>query len=535
MINIPTGWTKEQLDLFKTKYLSEIKNKIFLLGSTERLKYFKNFRDLFHLLPAYDDYSFTNKSILTELNKKIHCKWSIYLNYFFLYIIKYSENDITGIISLPKNKEIPKIRECTDPKYLYKKNTMKFIGFIIIPIKRYDKKISEKYLKIEEIFIAVFEDNNKFILYSTNLVLIVYGNIFPVHTILYDELKGLFNYLNKYGNEINAFYDKEFPHFLFLSNKEKEYITHKYNMVKINYVENNNQFKFINQNENIIIKSVPESNILYSPQNGGNIYFDKILFSSIKLLISFQNYLLVKYTSIVLINFINKYYNEFKLIEDKNIIATYSYSKNKKHILLASKYITNKIEEQFINEKIYSFGYFDSLQLLYDDSLKFNKNISICEISILPSCFEVLKNFNVDVFYNNSNYLNYSIKSWKELINNYKLYMPNNVNFIYNESKYLIKNNYDILIINLIKNLDFDYNKQNIKNEPNEYTKYSVNTILKYVKKQLKYLNYIKIGGSCYFKIHNLWSNDTVNIYYKIWIILQVIYFYYLRLKLFLL
>ena len=303
-------------------------------------------------------------------------------------------------------------------------------------------------------------------------------------------------------------------------------------MVRINYVESNNQFKFINQNENIIIKSVPESNILYSPQNGGNIYFDKILFSSIKLLISFQNYLIVKYRSIILIDFINKYYNEFKLIEDKNIIATYSYSKNKKHILLASKYITNKIDEHFINEKIYSFGYFDSLQLLYDDSLKFNKNISICEISILPSCFEVLKNFNVDVFYNNSNYLNYSIKSWKELINNYKLYMPNNVNFIYNESKYLIKNNYDILIINLIKNLDFDYNKQNIKNEPNEYTKYSVNTILKYVKKQLKYLNYVKIGGSCYFKIHNLWSNDTINIYYKICTLFKNVEFFMPKYKL---
>jgi len=531
MIECPKGWTIQQLELFKTKYLSKIKNKIFLLGSTDMLQYFVNFRSLFHLLPAYSNEHFVNKNILKVLDNKIHCKWSVYLNFFFLYIIKYSQNDITGIVVLPKNKVIPKIRESTSPEYILQ-NKLKFIGFIIIPFKKYYKNTPGKYVPTNEYFIAIFENtvNNKFILYSINLILILEGHFFPVHTILYDELKGLFNYLNKYGNKINAFYDPSFPQLLFLSNKEKKYIIDNYkNMVEVEYkeIKDTKQFQFIKtNNNNPILQSIPfDSSKTFTPinQHGGNIYFDKVLFSNIKLLISFQNYLLTKYKSVVLIDFIDKYYNEFKLIENKNIIGSYTskkkdvkQDKKKNYELDVSKYIINKEDKHFINTKIYSVGYFDSIQLLYQDSLKFNNNLKICEISILPSCFEVLKKFNVDVFYNNNNYYNYNIKNWKKLINNYKLHIPNNINFIYDKSQYLVNSLYDIVILNLIKNLDFNYNNKNIKEEPTEFTKYSTDTILKYVKKQLKYIDYVKIGGTCYFKIHNLWTNDIIDIYYEI-------------------
>jgi hypothetical protein len=533
MKECPEGWTEEQLQIFKNKYLSEIKNKIFLLGSTKMLQYFIKFRELFHLLPAYSNENFVNQNILKVLDNKIHCKWSVYLNFFFLYMIKYSQNDITGIVILPENKVIPKMRESTSPEYLFNNKSLKFIGFIIIPFKKYYKNIPNKYVGINEYFIGIFEDTEKkkFILYSTNLILILEGYIYPVHTILYDELKGLFNYLNKYGNKINAFYDPLFPQLLFLSNKEKISIINKYKMTEVKYeeVKNKKQFKFFienNKTKQIILQSIPFNNsktFIPINQHGGNVYFDKVLFSNIKLLISFQNYLLIKYNSIVLINFIDKYYNEFKLIENKNIIASYTSKKKdikqhkkKNYELDVLKYIKNKEDKYFINTKIYSVGYFDSIQLLYHDSLKFNNNLKICEISILPSCFEVLKKFNVDIFYNDNNYYNYNTKSWKELINNYKFHMPDNVHFIYGKSKYLVSNLYDIVIINLIKNLDFNYNNKNIKVESNEYTKYSVDTILKYVKKQLKYIEHVKIGGSCYFKIHNLWTNDIINIYYEI-------------------
>jgi hypothetical protein len=191
--------------------------------------------------------------------------------------------------------------------------------------------------------------------------------------------------------------------------------------------------------------------------------------------------------------------------------------------------------DDFLVKNYFSMGWKYSLEILYNDLTNFNKKMSFCEISVFPSAFEILNNFNVDLYYTDKNFKYLASTEWCQLINNYKNKSPKNINFIYTAKKYLINKKYDIMILNLIldrKRLSKVYKKKINYTEitsNNYYVKYSVETVIKYVKKQLPYLDFIKIGGSCYFKIHNLMTREIINIYYKICELFENVELYFIK------
>ena len=520
----PEGWNDHTFIIFKN-ILKLQTSKVFLLGSFRTdLKKFLSYKQIFYLFPAYS----VNKNIENKINKEIidSCFWTPVLNYFFLYLIMNSKTDFSSFIMIPPEHKFTKKRAKINPQSL-KDVDYTFIGFLLIPHIGNKSHINPK-ARTHEIFICVFYNKDrrkKIILTSLDLIEINIGEIIADYTILYDEIKGLFTYLNKLKlKNINAYYNDDIKDVLFLSTKKEEYIINKYNLVnkscgffkKVNY-EFNNDFKnvkFIDNSNKTIFKSTsnrseqlnfelkleleqpaPHPNI----SGGSNdININKIIFVPIILLHNFYLYL----------------YNKYK----KKIMKKYNINYNVIFRFLYIYYSEMKLivhTKNFFVNTYFTLGWKNSLQLLYPDLKNFNKNIKICEISVLPSAFEILKNFNVDVFYTNYSYIYENVPIWIERINKYKNKTTKNINFIYNKTKYLIHKKYDIIIIDLIKNLKEEYKKNNYEMDT-IYLEYSIKTVLKYVKNQIKYLDYIKIGGSCYFKIHNLWTKNIINIYYHI-------------------
>ena len=164
-------------------------------------------------------------------------------------------------------------------------------------------------------------------------------------------------------------------------------------------------------------------------------------------------------------NFYLKNYNETKYIYDSPL------SNDKKNINF--KYLLDgNIKSHCFKYKPISFGYYESYELYYSDILKLNnKNISIAEITILPTFFEVLKDYNVDVYLTKINFRNLDEKNWKNLINFYKKTIDNN--FYYDIE---IKKKYDLLILNLIPDK---------KDKNMTYEDYIINNIKIYIKKQI--------------------------------------------------
>lgn len=537
MLDVPPEWDEESFNKFK-EILKLQENKVFLLGrSQEGLEYFKQYRDLFYVSSAY-----TSKNLdLSALNNKKErhsCRWTSKLNYFFLYMIKYSKIDFSGMIIIPNENKFPKKREKTSISNFIKNTNMIFLGFLMIPytpLKTNETYEKNKKTKTRELFISVFinKENKKLFLYSLDLRIITLGQIFPDYTVLYDEIKSLFGYLNKLKlNSINAYYNESIPKVIFLSTKSEKYIndtykdSEKYGIFKIlNYEYTSNKHIEFKLDNKILLQSMDyNKNLEYSSLEGGknnstngvlfNLpisgekYLNKIIFVSRIMLYQFNLYLIKKYSK--------KIIKKFNIDKESPVLYDFLFKNYSQTKLL--RYNT----DDFLVKNYFSREWKYSLEILYDDLTKFNKNISFCEISVSPSAFEILNNFNVDVYYTDKNFKYLASTEWHQLINNYKNKSPKNINFIYNKKKYLINKKYDIMILNLIldrKLLSKAYKKKINYTEitsNNYYVKYSVKTVIKYVKEQLVYLDYVKIGGNCYFKIHNLMTQEIINIYYKI-------------------
>jgi hypothetical protein len=542
-----TKWNETSFNIFKEilKHPNN-KKKIFLLGRLgEGMEDFLQYRQIFYVFPCYEPNNTSfNSSMLNNFNyknSKDSCIWSYILNYFSLYMIKYSKNDFSSIIILPDNNQFPKRRESTSINSLNSENII-FLGFLMIPYMPIHFGYSTEGVKYRsvtrEIFICVFlnKEKDQLLLYTLDLKKLTIGQIYADFTVLYDELKGLFTYLNKLIlNPINAYYNESISNVLFLSTKPEQYIYDTYNFdesskskygefQKLDYSNSGKQIKFHKKNNKntLLLESINNTSKVFQQTaielGGGNKnnvnqnnfyhikYLNKILFVSRIMLFDFNIYLVNKYSEKI-----SKKYNL-----QYDIMYTFLF-KNYSEL----KLIRYDTKDFFLNNK-FSFGWSFILQVLYSDLLNFNKNKKICEISVQPCAFEILNNCNVDLYYTNNNYDHKSPSIWIERINEYKT-KTKNANFIYHKKEYLINKKYNIMIINLIKNLKGItitddkriIEKNNISINYN-YVKYSVETIIKYVKKQLPYLEYIKIGGDCYFAIHNLLTQEIINIYYKI-------------------
>ena len=540
MLDVPPEWDEESFNKFK-EILKLQENKVFLLGrSQEGLEYFKQYRDLFYVSSAY-----TSKNLdLSSLNNKKErhsCRWTSKLNYFFLYMIKYSKIDFSGMIIIPNENKFPKKREKTSISNFIKNTNMIFLGFLMIPytpLKTNETYEKNKKTKTRELFISVFinKENKKLFLYSLDLRIITLGQIFPDYTVLYDEIKSLFGYLNKLKlNSINAYYNESIPKVIFLSTKSEKYIndtykdSEKYGIFKIlNYEYTSNKHIEFKLDNKILLQSMDyNKNLEYSSLEGGknnsayDNYLNKIIFVSRIMLHQFNLYLIKKYSK--------KIIKKFNIDKESPVLYDFLFKNYSQTKLL--RYNT----DDFLVKNYFSREWKYSLEILYDDLTKFNKNISFCEISVSPSAFEILNNFNVDVYYTDKNFKYLASTEWHQLINNYKNKSPKNINFIYNKKKYLINKKYDIMILNLIldrKLLSKAYKKKINYTEitsNNYYVKYSVKTVIKYVKEQLVYLDYIKIGGNCYFKIHNLMTQEIINIYYKICELFENVELYFIK------
>lgn len=516
-------------------------NKIFLLGKMAYQQYkYTKFRNLFYIYPGYEQ-RMINFNFSALGNAKDSCVWTRIFNYFFLYIILYSETDFSSIVILPKNKKFPKKRERVNINSLQKLNHT-FLGFLIIPYrpKNISKQKQEKSIT-NEIFICVFiNQNKKLFLYSLDVRSISIGQIFPDYTILYDELKGLFTYLNKLKlKSIKAYYNESLPDMLFLSTKSKEHIETTYQdsekygtFIEVEYHDNLNtkqiQFSIANK---ILLESTPNNPNERFVRSGGmkhnnndkqyEKYLNKIIFFSRIMLHQFNLYLIKKYTKKI-----SKKYNIKKYIFYKFLNKNYA----------QTKLIRYDTREFFANNK-FSSGWSYSLQILHPDLLNFSKKSKICEITVFPAAFKILDNYNIDVYYTDKNYKSISLNKWQELISNYKKIISNNITFIYDKKKYIINKKYNIMILNLVTDIDKkkldeintdDILKKNFL-QNNAYLEYSVKDVPKYVKKQLPYLDYIKNGGNCYFKIHNLMTQEIINIYYKICTLFEHVELYFIK------
>ena len=527
MLDFPPEWDEESFNKFK-EILKLQENKVFLLGRLqEGLEYFKKYRNLFYVSSAYTSKNL-DLSVLNNKKERHSCRWTSKLNYFFLYMIKYSKIDFSGMIIIPNENKFPKKREKTSISNFIENINMIFLGFLIIPytpLKTNKTLEKNKKAPTRELFISVFinKENKKLFLYSLDLRIITLGQIFPDYTVLYDEIKSLFGYLNKLKlNSIKAYYNESIPKVIFLSTKSEKYIndtykdSEKYGIFKIlNYEYTSNKHIEFKLNNKILLQSMDyNKNLEYSSLEGGKNnstyekYLNKIIFVSRIMLHQFNLYLIKKYSK--------KIIKKFNMNKESPALYDFLFKNYSQTKLLRYNTV------DFLVKNYFSMGWKYSLEILYNDLTKFNKKMSFCEISVFPSSFEILNNFNVDVYYTDKNFKYLASTEWHQLINNYKNKSPKNINFIYNKKKYLINKKYDIIILNLIldrKPLSKAYKKKINYTEitsNNYYVKYSVKTVIKYVKEQLVYLDYIKIGGNCYFKIHNLMTQEIINIYYKI-------------------
>ena len=168
------------------------------------------------------------------------------------------------------------------------------------------------------------------------------------------------------------------------------------------------------------------------------------------------------------------------------------------------KYISD-IKTNIFKNNIITFGYYDLYQLYKDDYLIFNNiqnNLNkIAEISVLPTMFEILsldKKIYIDVYLTKNNYLNLDENEWMKAIDIYKKKIKANI--FYNKK---ITKKYDILIINLIKNI-----KSFTKNYDNDCINFIKKDLYKSLKKSIKNLKYLEKGGTCYIYFYSIFTDN---------------------------
>jgi hypothetical protein len=398
----------------------------------------------------------------------------------------------------------------------------RFIGYIIIP---YKKNINYKHddKRLNELYVFIFEDDYGIYLFdSENGIIEKEGYVYRSQTILVSEIKALYKYF-----EVDFYYDPNLPDYIFLSTKPENELKAKYNnLIKLKMTDKHSNVSLLKKthgkirenqillyydidinNRRNILQSIDKSDIEFKVTE--KITKGQKLNSSINPHIKQNNPIImsagsnnilcyeklekiIKYRKEIQKRYFSNNRMEFqKFINDNYLISKYQYPFTKKYISTNSKYFSieknkknitidfNKLLNNDTTEYVYkyypyTFGYYRSYEIVYNDILNF-KNKTIAEISTLPSFFEVFKkllNKKIDLYLTDRNYYCVNNIEWQKLISIYKNKISNNI--LYNLN---INKKYDILIINLLLYVKQEYIPKDLSINTSEY-------MLKYIHEE---------------------------------------------------
>lgn len=516
-------------------------SKIFLLGSLKECYKFRFFRNLFYSIPGHERIEKKPCAPLVE--------WTYDFNTLYLLLIIYSKTDISGMVLLDPiynqnsttdneskyKRTFYKKRQVVDSQYFID-NNLKLIGLILIPslYKKYqsfdsiDYHILAIYQRKKSSDSIIYGEFNNYVIYDVSNRLVPNGHLFGEFTILYNELRYLSYFKEKFP-DLNFYFNKNLPNYIFISTKPSNYILNKYdgfikcNIDRIRVEEDGHirsEIKISIPPDNTILESKFDKTIFKYKLHGGeknklNIT-DNMIYDYIKKILELSNFI----TSYYFNNDFNKtmsyYYNNFsieklffnttKFSSIKSLQQSYKiYGKNKINI----NNIVSSVYESIIKYNYYNSGFFLGkhfeflLKSIYNDNLL---EKSICEITTKPFVYEAIN--NIDVYLTNTNFFNLPIKNWKTQINVMKEKFINTT-FYYNKT-YDINKKYDIMIIELdidIKEFISDYSLIEF---------YLTDKIIDKIKSQLYYLKYLNTEGTCIFNIGNLYNKKYLEIYYEL-------------------
>jgi hypothetical protein len=538
------------------KYLKLQNGRVFLLGSMINKGILNFCQKYFFYSEKLFDIIYTKNN--TECSEFVY--WTEYLNTLYLLLISRSKLAISGMIYLPEDKHIKYGYSILSKRRIDLSHEMfsnkEFIGYIIIPYKLQKSLFKSSIIEIN---VFMFKDKitNKISFYDKNIGVLRVGSIYRDTTVLVDEMKMLYKHLN-----VKFYYDKNTPKFLYLSNKTIEDLkTNGYNnLIEIffddnqetsfnNNVYNKKKYKqgqitlyyFENGKKIILLKTFQVldgkyvKNIKSNNINNVNKVENKIG-NNVPIMSAGSNKLLLyeKLDKIKIYQYkIQKEYfsnnrdkyNEF--ISNNYLISKYKYPSIKKYVSTNSKIFSiskNKnikidFDKLLDNQKTiyvykyypYTFGYYRSYEIVYNDILNF-KNKTIAEISTLPSFFEVFKklfNKKIDLYLTDRNYFSMDKTEWQKLILVYKSKISDNI--LYNSN---INKKYDILIINLLLYMKDEYIPKDMSITTGQYMfKYIEDEVYNTNKEEIKYLKYLNKGGSLYIYFFTISNKEIFDLY----------------------